>query len=108
MRVTAWTEASRNGSGPLSATERGNMPETPNGVVEAWLTQFDEALRIHNTDAALELFDDDCYWRDLVTFTWNIKTLEGKADIRGCWTRRWPTCSRATGPSPRRPPRPTA
>lgn len=58
------------------------MPETPNGVVGAWLAQFDEALRSHNTDAALELFDDDSYWRDFVSFTWNLKTLEGKEDIR--------------------------
>ena len=29
------------------------MPETPNGVVEAWLTRFDEALRSHNTDDVL-------------------------------------------------------
>ena len=45
------------------------MPETPNGVVEAWLAQFDEALRSHNTDGVLELFDDDSYWRDFVAFT---------------------------------------
>ena len=58
------------------------MPETPNGVVEAWLAQFDEALRSHNTDDVLELFEDDSYWRDFVSFTWNLKTLEGKEDIR--------------------------
>jgi putative flavoprotein involved in K+ transport len=58
------------------------MPETPNGVVGAWLARFDEALRSHNTDDALELFDDDSYWRDFVSFTWNLKTLEGKEDIR--------------------------
>jgi putative flavoprotein involved in K+ transport len=30
----------------------------------------------------MELFADDCYWRDLISFTWNIKTLEGKAEIQ--------------------------
>ena len=28
-----------------------------------------------------ELFQDDCYWRDLVSFTWNIKTMESKEQI---------------------------
>lgn len=29
-----------------------------------------------------ELFCDECYWRDLIAFTWNIKTLNGKDDIQ--------------------------
>ncbi|MCQ4062202.1 nuclear transport factor 2 family protein, partial [Klebsiella pneumoniae] len=33
-------------------------------------------------DGTLELFADDCHWRDLVLFSWNLITLEGKADIR--------------------------
>ena len=28
------------------------------------------------------MFDADCYWRDLVAFTWNIKTCEGREEIR--------------------------
>jgi len=27
------------------------------------------------------MFHDDCYWRDLVSFTWNIKTVEGKDQV---------------------------
>ncbi|MFF2843280.1 NAD(P)-binding domain-containing protein [Paenarthrobacter sp. NPDC057981] len=58
------------------------MPDTANGAVEAWLTQFDDALRSQDINAALELFEDESYWRDFVSFTWNLKTLEGKADIK--------------------------
>ena len=32
--------------------------------------------------AAVGLFQEDCYWRDLVTFTWNIKTMEGRDQVR--------------------------
>ena len=32
--------------------------------------------------AILSLFNDDCYWRDFLCFTWNIKTLEGKIAIQ--------------------------
>ncbi len=47
----------------------------------AWLNEFDAALKSGNADAVTALFDDDCYWRDLVSFTWNIITMEGKAQI---------------------------
>ncbi len=45
------------------------------------LGRLDKALIAGDVDAALELFQADCYWRDLVTFTWNIKTMEGKEQI---------------------------
>jgi putative flavoprotein involved in K+ transport len=47
----------------------------------AWLREFEAALKSGNTQSVIALFDDDCYWRDLVSFTWNIKTMEGKAQI---------------------------
>ena len=52
-----------------------------NENVSSWLHQFDVALKSGDTAAVTALFDDDCYWRDLVSFTWNIKTMEGKAQI---------------------------
>ena len=32
---------------------------------------------------ASRLFQDECYWRDLVSLTWNIKTVEGRDAIAG-------------------------
>ncbi|MEP0519741.1 MAG: NAD(P)/FAD-dependent oxidoreductase [Hyphomicrobiales bacterium] len=49
--------------------------------VSAVLSQLDEALLSGDAAAAAECFLDDCYWRDLISFTWNIKTMEGKAAI---------------------------
>ncbi|MGB8623792.1 MAG: NAD(P)/FAD-dependent oxidoreductase [Paracoccaceae bacterium] len=46
------------------------------------LSTFDDALSGGDTDRAVSLFQDDCYWRDLVTFTWNLRTMEGKDDVR--------------------------
>ena len=48
---------------------------------QAFLDTFGAALDAGDIDAATEMFQDDCYWRDLVTFTWNIKTVEGKAQV---------------------------
>ncbi|HMN84943.1 MAG TPA: NAD(P)/FAD-dependent oxidoreductase [Bauldia sp.] len=46
-----------------------------------WLAGLDAALARGDIDGALAGFADACFWRDLVSFTWNIKTLEGKAEI---------------------------
>ena len=54
----------------------------PQQQIANWLEQFNTALVAGDYDAAANLFADDSYWRDLVSFTWNIKTMEGKDSIR--------------------------
>ena len=54
---------------------------TPTQRVSTWLADFGAALERADGAAASNLFDADCYWRDLVSFTWNIKTLEGREGI---------------------------
>ncbi len=55
--------------------------QSPVGKVETWLAHFNEALATQNMEALKGLFAEDCYWRDLVAFTWNIKTMEGRDAI---------------------------
>ncbi|MCB9150233.1 MAG: NAD(P)/FAD-dependent oxidoreductase [Caldilineaceae bacterium] len=47
-----------------------------------WLTQLDHALTHADIPTALALFADECYWRDLLAFTWSIVTMENHAEIR--------------------------
>ena len=56
--------------------------KTPTQQVSDWLTALGAALDRGDAAAAAALFGDDCYWRDLVTFTWNIATAEGNAKVR--------------------------
>ena len=49
--------------------------------VSAWLASFAGALARRDPDAVTALFATDCYWRDLLAFTWNIKTCEGREAI---------------------------
>ena len=58
------------------------LDTTPEAIVANVLDRLGEALEAGNIDKALEQFGDTCYWRDLVSFTWNIKTLESKAQIQ--------------------------
>ena len=46
-----------------------------------FLDTFAKALADEDIDAATALFQDACYWRDLVAFTWNIKTVEGPDQV---------------------------
>jgi putative flavoprotein involved in K+ transport len=50
-------------------------------AVSKWLAKFDETLTAKHEEAAVKLFKKDCYWRDLIAFTWNIITLEGRPAI---------------------------
>jgi putative flavoprotein involved in K+ transport len=50
--------------------------------VDQWLSRFDQALTHGDSAAAAELFGEPSYWRDLVSFTWNIKTVEGRGGVR--------------------------
>jgi putative flavoprotein involved in K+ transport len=58
------------------------MTSTPNDRVDSWLAALQAALERGDNAAATGLFAEDCYWRDLVAFTWNIKTMEGRAAIQ--------------------------
>lgn len=58
------------------------LDKTPNQAVSALLDTLDKALAAGDVERAADLFQTDCFWRDLVTFTWNIKTMEGKDQVR--------------------------
>ncbi|MEM8794504.1 MAG: NAD(P)/FAD-dependent oxidoreductase [Pseudomonadota bacterium] len=57
------------------------LDTTITGKTQAFLDRFGEALEKGDIVAASEMFDEDCYWRDLVSFTWNIKTVEGRDQV---------------------------
>jgi putative flavoprotein involved in K+ transport len=58
------------------------LDKAPNGRVSDLLHALDDALCAGDVERATDLFQADGYWRDLVSFTWNIKTMEGKDQIR--------------------------
>ncbi len=56
--------------------------QTVAAEVDQWLASFEEALTAGDTAAASQLFGAESFWRDLVSFTWNIKTVEGPAGVQ--------------------------
>ncbi len=59
---------------------------TPDSTAAAVLGQLDEALTARDIEKAVSLFAEESYWRDLVSFTWNIRTMEGPDQIRDMLT----------------------
>ncbi|WP_454626862.1 hypothetical protein [Bradyrhizobium cenepequi] len=47
-----------------------------------WLGLFNVAATAKDIDALLILFHPDAFWRDLLAFTWNVRTAEGHHEIR--------------------------
>jgi putative flavoprotein involved in K+ transport len=54
---------------------------SPQDRVTAWLADFEAALAVRDVDRAVAKFATGSFWRDLVAFTWNIKTVEGRDGI---------------------------
>jgi len=55
-------------------------------LLENTLAQLNSALQYGDTAAVAALFQSECYWRDLVFFTWNLHTLESQQAIQDMLT----------------------
>ena len=55
--------------------------ETLLGAADRWLTDFERAISGSDSASVKTLFHGDCHWRDLLAFTWHIKTVSGAAHI---------------------------
>ena len=53
-------------------------PSTARKRVESWLADFEAALAARDAERAAGLLATTCYWRDLIAFTWNLKTVENR------------------------------
>jgi putative flavoprotein involved in K+ transport len=56
-------------------------PQTAADPAASWLAGFEEALRARDVARAAGMFAATSFWRDLVSFTWNITTVEGPAGV---------------------------
>lgn len=54
---------------------------SPQERVDTWLADFESALADRDIERVVGKFATDSFWRDLVSFTWNLKTVEGHEGI---------------------------
>ncbi len=74
---------------PDGAAAASEKPDA--AAAEAWLEAFGDALSRQDAGAAASLFLTDGHWRDILAFTWHIRTFRGTAAIREELTRRLDT-----------------
>lgn len=67
----------------MTATLEPTTAISPQQRVEAWLANFEAALAAQDIDGVVAMFAADSFWRDLVAFTWNLKTVAGRDQIAG-------------------------
>lgn len=56
---------------------------TAEAAAAAWLARFQAALDARDPAAMAALFAAECHWRDLLAFTWNLRTASGAEAIAG-------------------------
>ena len=56
--------------------------QTADDIATGWLRDLETALKAGDIDAAVDLFATTSYWRDLVSFTWNLRTVEDRDGVR--------------------------
>lgn len=61
---------------------------SPQERVDVWLADFESALADRDIERVVGKFATDSFWRDLVSFTWNLKTVEGRDGIADMLTAR--------------------
>jgi putative flavoprotein involved in K+ transport len=69
---------------------------SPSTALAQWLAAFERVLAQGSADAVAELFVEGGFWRDFAAFTWDLRTLEGRADI-AAMLRATPDARLATG-----------
>lgn len=61
-----------------------------------WLDKLESATGNENPEEAAaqvaELFEEDSFWRDLISFTWNLHTAEGRDEIARMVRETHPAC----------------
>jgi cation diffusion facilitator CzcD-associated flavoprotein CzcO len=60
-----------------------SMPTTgtPQATAEAWIDDFGAALAAGDAGRIARLFADDCHWRDILAFNWDLRTTSTAAAV---------------------------
>ena len=58
------------------------LDTTRHAAFDALIRDLERALVAQDADAVADLFLETGFWRDLAAFTWNIRTCEGREEIR--------------------------
>ncbi|KAJ8596565.1 FAD/NAD(P)-binding domain-containing protein [Rhizopogon salebrosus TDB-379] len=55
---------------------------SPSEAATGWLSVFSAAITQNDVEAVVDLFLEDGFWKDVIALTWDLRTFEGKKDIK--------------------------
>ncbi len=74
-----------------SLVDADNVAESsPRAIAQRWIDQFQRALTSSSPASVAEVFEHEGFWRDFVSFTWNLYTAEGREEIAALATATVP------------------
>ena len=59
---------------------------TPQELVDGWFAGFESALHARDVERAAGMFASTSFWRDLISFSWNLTTVENPAGVAALLT----------------------
>ena len=62
---------------PLATTPTEAKAPSPVAVAQKWITNFEAALQHGNVDGFAAVLHLDCWWRDMLALSWDIRTVHG-------------------------------
>jgi cation diffusion facilitator CzcD-associated flavoprotein CzcO len=60
--------------------------QTAHKLASNWLAEWSLAIQKEDAFAAAGMFDENGYWRDLLAFTWDLRTFHGVSVIAGAFS----------------------
>ncbi|KAG2073998.1 FAD/NAD(P)-binding domain-containing protein [Suillus decipiens] len=64
----------------LGVTDPFNVSSSE--IATEWLNAFSAAIAQNDTSAVSNLFLEDGFWKDVIALTWDLRTFEGRKDIK--------------------------
>ncbi|KAJ8597686.1 FAD/NAD(P)-binding domain-containing protein [Rhizopogon salebrosus TDB-379] len=66
----------------LGVTKAVVEAASPVDEANKWFNAFVDAIRTNDITSIVDLFHESGSWRDIVALTWNLRTLEGRKNIK--------------------------
>jgi hypothetical protein len=62
---------------PLAAPQNANKTPAPIAIAQKWITNFEAALKSGDVVSFTAVLHQDCWWRDMLALSWDIRTVHG-------------------------------
>ncbi|KAF2665642.1 FAD/NAD(P)-binding domain-containing protein [Microthyrium microscopicum] len=58
------------------------QPSSPQHVASEWLSKFESVVTNGDASRLGDVFHEDCWWRDLLSMSWDYHTLQGLSKVK--------------------------